>query len=54
LTGIAAAEVASGTQSEISRFFGAEDAPKKLPPQPFASIGANAYMRWREWRAGAE
>ncbi|MBU2944843.1 FAD-binding oxidoreductase [Shimia thalassica] len=54
LTGIAAAEVASGTQSEISQFFGAEDAPKKLPPQPFASIGANAYMRWREWRAAAE
>ncbi|MDD9909116.1 MAG: FAD-binding oxidoreductase [Ahrensia sp.] len=28
--------------------------PKQLPPEPFATIGANAKMRWGEWRAGRE
>ena len=28
--------------------------PRRLPPEPFASIGANARMRWGEWRAGRE
>jgi glycine/D-amino acid oxidase-like deaminating enzyme len=54
LTGIAAAETALDHVSEITRFFTAQAKPKKLPPQPFASIGANAYLRWKEWRAGAE
>ena len=54
LTGIAAAETALDHVSEITRFFTAQVKPKKLPPQPFASIGANAYLRWKEWRAGAE
>lgn len=54
LTGIAAAETALGHKSDITRFFEAEAAPKKLPPQPFAKLGANAYLRWKEWRAGAE
>ena len=54
LTGIAAAEVAMGQPSDIARYFAAEAAPKPLPPQPFASWGANAYLRWKEWRAGAE
>jgi hypothetical protein len=26
----------------------------KLPPEPLAYIGANAYLRWKEWRAGSE
>ncbi|MDG1472958.1 MAG: FAD-binding oxidoreductase [Ascidiaceihabitans sp.] len=54
LTGMAAAETAMGHPSEITQFFLAEAAPKRLPPQPFAKIGANAYLRWKEWRAGAE
>ncbi|MEQ9692953.1 FAD-binding oxidoreductase [Shimia sp. SDUM112013] len=54
LTGIGAAELACGETSDITHHFSAEPEPKKLPPQPFASLGANAYMRWREWRAGAE
>ena len=28
--------------------------PKKLLPEPFMSLGARAYLRFREWRAGKE
>ncbi|MFP3385830.1 NAD(P)/FAD-dependent oxidoreductase [Tritonibacter sp. SIMBA_163] len=54
LTGIAAAELAAGESSEISLHFSAEARPKLLPPQPFQQIGANAVLRWKEWRARAE
>ncbi|MGJ8618139.1 MAG: NAD(P)/FAD-dependent oxidoreductase [Sulfitobacter sp.] len=54
LTGIAAAERALGQTSAITDHFGNEPAPKPLPPQPFAAWGANAYLRYKEWRAGAE
>ncbi|WP_299141576.1 FAD-binding oxidoreductase [uncultured Tateyamaria sp.] len=54
LTGIAAAERACGHTSDITRYFDAEDDLKRLPPQPFATWGANAFLRWKEWRAGAE
>ncbi len=54
MTGIGAAELACGETSEITRYFTAEEQPKPMPPQPFAKIGANAYLRWKEWRAGNE
>ncbi len=54
LTGIAAAERACGHTSDITDFFEAEGAPKRLPPQPFREIGANAVLRWKEWRARDE
>ena len=54
LTGIGAAEMAMGVTSDITRFFTAQAAPKRLPPRPFSTIGANVYLRWKEWRAGAE
>lgn len=54
LTGIAAAEAAFGHTSDITQFFEAEAAPKKLPPEPLATLGANTYLRWKEWRARAE
>ena len=54
LTGIAAAENALGQSSDITSYFSGEVPPKPLPPQPFATWGANAYLRWKEWRAGAE
>ena len=31
-----------------------EIAPKRLPPEPFMWLGANAVMRWKEYRAGKE
>ena len=54
LTGIGAAELASGTTSAITRHFTAEAEPTKQPPQPFSTIGANVFLRWKEWRAAAE
>ena len=54
LTGIAAAERCCGQSSEVTAYFDGEDAPRRLPPQPLATLGANAYLRWKEWRAGVE
>lgn len=54
MTGIGAAEMASGVESPVTRHFAAEAEPPRLPPPPFAAIGANAYLRYKEWRAGAE
>jgi glycine/D-amino acid oxidase-like deaminating enzyme len=54
LTGIGAAELACGTTSQITAHFTAEAQGKALPPQPFAQIGANVVLRWKEWRAGGE
>lgn len=54
LTGMGAAELALGQTSDITRFFSAEAEPARLPPHPFDTIGANAYLRWKEWQARAE
>jgi glycine/D-amino acid oxidase-like deaminating enzyme len=54
LTGIGAAELAMGRTSDITRFFTDEAEPVRLPPHPFDTIGANAYLRWKEWQARAE
>lgn len=54
LTGIAAAEMAAGTQTTITAHFLGEEPPKRLPPQPFRQIGANAVLRLKEWRARDE
>ncbi len=54
LTGIGAAELACGATSDITRHFTAEAEPERLPPPPFSTIGANAFLRWQEWRAGDE
>lgn len=54
LTGIAAAERTLGQVTDITRHFAGEAKPRPLPPQPFATWGANAYLRWKEHRAAAE
>ena len=54
LTGIGAADLAMGRHSDITRFFLAEADPVRLPPHPIDTIGANAYLRWKEWQARAE
>lgn len=54
LIGIAAAEAAMGIESDITRHFAAEPRPPKLPPAPLAKIGANLFLRWKEWRARDE
>ncbi|WP_306127813.1 FAD-binding oxidoreductase [Roseovarius sp. MMSF_3350] len=54
LTGIAAAEMSVGQTSFVTEHFGAEERPRRLPPQPFRQIGANAVLRLKEWRAREE
>jgi glycine/D-amino acid oxidase-like deaminating enzyme len=51
LTGIGAAELACGTTSAITRHFTAQPDPTPLPPQPLATLGANGWLRWKEWCA---
>lgn len=54
LTGIAAAELACGVESDVTQHFAAQARPTKLPPQPFQQIGANVALRWKEWKAQDE
>ncbi|WP_420859608.1 NAD(P)/FAD-dependent oxidoreductase [Marivivens marinus] len=54
LTGIGAAELACGVQSDITRHFTREPAPTRLPPRAVRDIGANTVLRWKEWKARAE
>lgn len=54
LLGMAAADLVLGAPSAISRHFMAQEEPKKLAPQPFSTIGANLYLRYKEWRAREE
>lgn len=54
LSGMAAAELALGHDGEACRGLAACEPPKRLPPEPLTWIGANAFMRWKECRAGRE
>lgn len=54
LSGMAAAELACEGETELVREFLAEEVPQKLPPEPFASLGARGFMRWSEFRARRE
>lgn len=54
LTGVAAAERACGVQSDVTRHFEVEAQPKRLPPAILSDAGANAVLRWKEWKARAE
>jgi len=54
LTGIGAAELACGISSPITEHFTSEPDPVRLPPEPFAAWGANAWIRFREWQAREE
>ncbi|MGI3185642.1 NAD(P)/FAD-dependent oxidoreductase [Nioella aestuarii] len=54
LTGMGAAEMAMEVETDITRALRADPEPTRLPPRPFSDIGANLYLRWKEWRAGAE
>lgn len=53
-SGIAAAELALGHESELGRVYARLAAPTALPPQPLTTIGAKLHLAYREWRAGAE
>ena len=53
-SGIAAAELALGHESELGRIYRAMPAPTKIPPRPITTIGAKIQLAYREWRAGVE
>ncbi len=52
--GMSAAELACGVDSEGVRQLSGLARPARLPPEPFAAIGATARIRWGEWKAGRE
>ncbi len=54
LSGKLAAEQVCGHASKSLDIMLANAEPKRLPPEPFSSVGANVYMRWAEFKAGAE
>ena len=53
-TGIMAAELACGTDHPMLATLREGGQPARLPPAPLTALGANATLRWREWRSGAE
>lgn len=52
--GIIAAEQAVGSGLSLMPDYVPDAAPKRLMPEPFMWLGANAVMRWKEHRAGRE
>ncbi len=54
LSGILAADLASGETSDHLEVMLAEAAPTLLPPEPLATIGATTAMKWGEFKAGME
>ena len=54
LAGIFAAEHACGYENPYIEDQLNEAQPTRLPPEPFATIGATTYLKWQEWRAGLE
>ena len=54
VSGKLAAELASNIPSELLNDQQSDAEPATLPPAPLASIGANAILRWGEFRAGRE
>ncbi|NOD84056.1 FAD-binding oxidoreductase [Ruegeria sp. HKCCD6119] len=54
LQGMGIAELALQGGSEIADHFLAQPDLPRLPPEPFASLGANSYLIWKEWRSGKE
>ena len=54
LAGMAAAEQATGSSSQLTARLLDEPMPQKLPPSPIAQLGATAVIRWGEWKAGRE
>jgi len=54
LSGMLAAELAAGGNDPMVADMLVFDEPARLPPDPFATLGARAVLRWRTWRAGTE
>ena len=54
MLGMVTADLAAGNHTDLLADVLSLDPPKRLPPLPFTFLGANAMMRWGEWKAGRE
>jgi glycine/D-amino acid oxidase-like deaminating enzyme len=54
LSGMLAADLAAGGNDPMVADMLAFDEPERLPREPIASLGANALLAWKSWRAGVE
>jgi glycine/D-amino acid oxidase-like deaminating enzyme len=54
LQGMGVADLIAGDGSDIATHFLDQPELPRLPPEPFASLGANSYLMWKEWRSGKE
>lgn len=54
LHGMLMADMASGQESDLLDRVLDQPQPVRLPPHPFAYVGANAVLRWSEIKAGRE
>lgn len=54
LHGMLMADLASGVRSDLLDQVLDQPLPSRLPPEPFASVGAKAMLRWSEFKAGRE
>ena len=54
LAGLMAADLATGTRSDRLDKYQDQPPPSRLPPEPFAGIGARAVIWLQEFRAGRE
>lgn len=54
LSGILAADYASGRENEYIADYLNMGLPPRIVPEPLATVGATAYLRYKEWQAGKE
>jgi glycine/D-amino acid oxidase-like deaminating enzyme len=54
LSGMLAADLACGVTSDLLTAWQSQPPPKKLHPEPFMSLGAKAYLKWAQSRAGLD
>ena len=54
LSGISAAEMVCGIDSDITRSLAHMDEPRLLPPVPVTTLGVRTTLKWKEWRASKE
>ncbi len=54
LSGLLAADFASGRDNEYIADYQNFGLPPRIPPDPFATMGASVFLRFKEWQAGRE
>lgn len=53
-SGMLAADLAAQGNNPLAAKLSALEAPRRLPPEPLAWLGATASIKWKEFRAGRE